>query len=190
MSDEEGDLESLRGKVEELQVALDAAKATFTEQLALAEKRREDEVTRMRMEAELKSLREVESLRQQFDIEREQWRKEKEKESDRCSEWKALIQGEKDDLLKIVHDLEARLKHDASKDGGSEPSGAGGNHGGSAETAGESGTTAGGRTVSGGGSVEVSGSTAGDRTAETGGPAPVVPPSTNLQRRLTQWLKP
>ena len=41
-----------------------------------------------------------------------------------------LIQGERDDLLKRVHDLEAQVKHDASKDGGSEPSDARGGHGG------------------------------------------------------------
>ena len=97
---------------------------TFTEQLELTEKRREDEITRTHMEAELKSLHKLESLRQRFDIKRERWRKEKEKDSDRLTEWKTLIQGERDKLLKRMHEF----------DGGSEPSGAAGSHGGPTNT--------------------------------------------------------
>ena len=72
MSDEETELDVLKSKVEELQGALEAAKVTFTEQLEQAENRRKEEVMRTCMEVKLKSLRELESLRQQLDIEREQ----------------------------------------------------------------------------------------------------------------------
>ena len=110
----------LRKQVKDLQEQLDAAKVTFEDKLEQAEKRREDEVTMIRMEVELKSLRELENLRQQFDKEREQWRKEKERDAEQVAEWKTVIQGERENLLKRVKELEEQAEHHCSSSGETE----------------------------------------------------------------------
>ena len=90
-------------------------------------------------------------------------------ESDRLSEWKTLIQSERDDLLKSVYEWDAWIKHDTTKDGGSDLPGEMGGHGVPTDTtSSESGTNARDGTVPGDGTVEWSRSTARDRTAETG----------------------